>query len=92
MRAQAAWRDQVEDTTISEFHRRVADSLTRLGVAHTMEGATDDGLFHVDCLLADGRTAVEADGPSRSAWKSNVASNRPRAFEAKRIRPDRIIG
>ena len=61
-RAEEAWRDLVDDTTSSSFHRQVAASLRRLGVEHTVEGATDDRLFRVDCLLADGRTAVEADG------------------------------
>ena len=48
----------------SDFHRDVANTLDRLGADHVVEGATDDGLFRVDCLLADRRVAVEADGPS----------------------------
>ena len=60
-RAEEAWRSQVDETLSSRLHRDVADTLTRLGVAHEVEGATEDGLFRVDCLLADG-TAVEADG------------------------------
>ena len=48
----------------SDFHRDVANTLDRLGADHVVEGATDDGLFRVDCLLTDRRVAVEADGPS----------------------------
>ena len=49
---------------MSDFHRDVANTLDRLGESHVVEGATDDGLFRVDCLLTDRRVAVEADGPS----------------------------
>ena len=58
------WRGLVDDTRTSNFHRDVANTLDRLGENHVVEGATDDGLFRVDCLLADRRVAVEADGPS----------------------------
>jgi hypothetical protein len=63
-RAEEAWRGIVDATTNSNFHRDVAHTLDRLGENHVVEGATDDGLFRVDCLLADRRVAVEADGPS----------------------------
>ena len=49
--------------------------MRRLGVEHAVEGATDDGLFRVDCLLADGRTAVEADGWT-PVWSSLLDARR----------------
>ena len=63
-RAEEAWRGLVDDTSMSNFHHDVANALDRLGENHVVEGATDDGLFRVDCLLAARRVAVEADGPS----------------------------
>ena len=37
--------------------------LMRLGRQHENEGLTEDGLFRVDCLIADGQIALEVDGP-----------------------------
>ena len=39
----------------------MADTLTAMGIDYEVEGATDDGLFRVDCLVGD--VAIEADGP-----------------------------
>ena len=73
----------------SDFHRDVANTLDRLGADHVVEGATDDGLFRVDCLLADRRVAVEADGPSH--YLADRAPNGPtrlrrRLLEARGLR------
>ena len=66
----------------------VAGALTRLGVAHVVEGATDDGLFRVDCLLADRAIAVEADGPSHFVGRSPNGPTRlrRRLLEARGLR------
>ena len=88
--AEAAWRSKVDDTTVSAFHRDVAATLDRLGhTERVLEGATDDGLFRVDCLLADGRTAVDADGPSHfvNGRAFNGATRlRRRLLEARGLR------
>ena len=88
-RAEDAWRGDVDDTSMSDFHRDVANALDRLGADHVVEGATDDGLFRVDCLLADRRVAVEADGPSH--YLADRAPNGPtrlrrRLLEARDLR------
>ena len=87
-RAEEAWRGDVDDTRTSNFHRDVANTLDRLGVDHAVEGATDDGLFRVDCLLADRRVAVEADGPSHYAGRAPNGKTRlrRRLLEARGLR------
>ena len=72
----------------SDFHRDVANTLDRLGADHVVEGATDDGLFRVDCLLADRHVAVEADGPTHFADRSPTGKTRlrRRLLEARGLR------
>ena len=87
-RAEATWRDLVDATSTSRLHRDVSTALTRLGAAHVVEGATADGLFRVDCLLADRGIAVEADGPSHFVGRSPNGPTRlrRRLLEARGLR------
>jgi hypothetical protein len=87
-RAEDAWRGDVDNTRMSNLHRDVASTLDRLGENHVVEGATDDGLFRVDCLVADRRVAVEADGPSHFADRAPTGNTRlrRRLLEARGLR------
>lgn len=59
----AAWKSQVSEVTISEFHSEVSRTLNAMGIPHTLEHLTDDGLFSMDIALPEEHIAIEVDGP-----------------------------
>ena len=42
---EAAWKKEVSDVTISEFHSEVSRTLRAMGIDHHVEHLTEDGLF-----------------------------------------------
>lgn len=43
--AEAAWKKEVSEVTISEFHSEVSRTLRAMGIDHHVEHLTEDGLF-----------------------------------------------
>jgi hypothetical protein len=48
---------------MSDFHRFLAVYLTRLGVQHSVEHFTEDGLYSIDCAVPSVMAALEVEGP-----------------------------
>ena len=58
------YREEARKVTVSSGQREVGESLRRLGISHTLEYITADGLFGIDLAIVDRRIALEFDGPS----------------------------
>jgi hypothetical protein len=62
--AVAAYRKSAREVTVSRGQKAAGESLHRLGILHTLEYITADGLFSIDLAIVDRRIALEFDGPS----------------------------
>ncbi|KAK9846558.1 hypothetical protein WJX81_006537 [Elliptochloris bilobata] len=60
-----SWRLQVCATVVSSFQADVSATLNFMGVPHSVEYETEDGLFSLDIVVHGprGRVAIEVDGP-----------------------------
>jgi hypothetical protein len=96
--AESAWRrcqvDRVDNTKTSDLHRDVSYTLTGLGREHLLKGLTDDGLFRVDCLIANGQIAVEVNGPACYVEREPTGGTllRKRLLEARGFRVVSVPG
>lgn len=72
--ALAVWKGSVRQIgRTSKLHEEVSQMLWSLGIVHSNEQITSDGLFCVDIALQDNKVVIEVDGPSHFS----VNSHRP---------------